>query len=140
MTDTTVIPTAGVQEVPDFGTAMEAKHPVPFKIDGEMYFGNPSLPAGVLFDMIEMVNTKDQASQIRLLDEFLKAMLVPESYERLKVKMRDQTNPLSIQQVMKITEYLMSAATGRPTTQSSSSQAGQSGTGPTSTGTAPTTV
>src|SRR5262245_15927878 len=127
MTDTTVIPTAGVQEVPDFGSAMEAKHPIPFKIDGEMFYGQPSLPAGVLFDMVEMVNSTDQAAQIKMLNAFLEAMLVPESFERLKARIRDQHNPVSVAQVMKITEYLMRAASCGPTMQPSASPARQYG-------------
>lgn len=140
MTDTITVPTARPDEVPDFGTPEgQVVHPIPFKINGNLYYGSPEQPAGMLFDMAKMINSNDMASQLQLLSNFLESMLVPESWARLQADMRVPGNKITIQSLLKATQYVTEQVTGRPTTQSSSSSAGQPGTGSTSTGTAPTT-
>jgi hypothetical protein len=108
-----------VNDVPDFGNDEDSGAPVEFKIDGETFYASTEQPAGLLFDVASATKSKDLESQINMLGSFLEMMLVPESYERLKARMRDKTRPVTFKQVVRIMEWLMEQYAGRPTQQSS---------------------
>ena len=125
-----MIPTSvNGDQAPDLGADFAFRHPIPFKIHGEIFHGVPDLPAGMLFDMASMFSDVKGGSgigtQFETLDRFFQLLLVPESYERFKERMRDPERPITIGIMMAVMRYLIEQMTGRPTEQSSSSSAGQ---------------
>lgn len=108
--------------VPDFGMGGQTVPPIPFKIDGEMFYAVGSQPASLIFDLAAMSEGgQDMNTQVKTFTTLIQGMLVPESFERLKAKMRDPLNPLSWAQMMKLIEWLMERYGNRPTTPASSS-------------------
>ena len=129
----------GTEMMPDFGV-VDVEPPIPFKIDGEVFYAVGNQPAAVLFDMADMGEAKELNQQIRLLTAFIQGLLLPESFERLKLKMRDPAKPIGFKQLMTMIQWLMEQYGNRPTQPSPSSPQPSVATNPTSTATAPYTV
>lgn len=110
MTDT-ITP---IDPIPEFG-GMAVRQPRPFKIDGEVFYVAGSQPAGILFEMAELSGQKDVGAQVKLVLRLLKGLLIPESYDRFVERMKSQTNPITIEQVMKVVNWSMEAYSDRPT-------------------------
>lgn len=117
--------------IPDFGTVEDQKPPLIFMIHGETFSALPTQPAGVLFDLAEMSEAKTVKEQIDLFSAFLGAMLVPESWERLKLRMRDAVRPVTMAELMRMIEWLMEQYGGRPTQGSTLSSASPDASGTT---------
>lgn len=106
----------GTEVIPDFGSMGQAvANPIPFRIDGEVFYAVGSQPAGVLFDMADLGEVKGFDAQVRLLSQFVQSLLVPESFERLKIKMRDPVNPFGFTNLMRMIQWLMEQYSNRPT-------------------------
>jgi hypothetical protein len=106
----------GTEVIPDFGSMGQAvANPIPFRIDGEVFYAVGSQPAGVLFDMADLGEVKGFDAQVRLLSQFVQSLLVPESFERLKIKMRDPINPFGFTNLMRMIQWLMEQYSNRPT-------------------------
>jgi hypothetical protein len=108
-----------VEKAPDFGEDVVDAKRIPFKINEEVFWAVPHQPAALLFDLAAAVKETSLEGQINALATFMQTMLVPESYERLKERMRDTERPVSFPQLMRIMEWLMEQYSGRPTQQSS---------------------
>jgi hypothetical protein len=109
--------------IPDFGGTTEVA-PIQFNIDGEPYYAVGETSAGVLLDMGEMLKVEGLGNQISALTVFIQALLLPDSFERLKARLRDnKKSPISFQQLMRIIEYVMERQADRPTQQPSPSSA-----------------
>lgn len=113
-----------VRDVPDFGTGDKIPDPIEFKIDGDSYYAVGETSMGVLFDMADLVKTEGLSNQIDALVSFIQSVLMPESYERLKARLRDSKRPpVSFQVLMNVLNWVMEQQADRPTQQSSSSPA-----------------
>lgn len=138
MTDTIqpIVP----QDVPDFGIGGVAAPPIPFRVDGEMFYAMGMQPAGLIFDLAGMTKDSTFEAQVQTFTTLIQGMLVPESFERLKIKMRDPISPLTFPKMMELIQWLMEQYGKRPTTPSSYSQQPSTVTNITSTVGAPPAV
>lgn len=110
--------------IPDFGSSVNGEQlpPIPFMIDGETFYAVPETSMGVLFDMGQLLKVEGLDKQLEALTLFIQSNLLPESFERLKLRMRDPGRPpVTFPQIMRILQYVMEQQAGRPTMPSSPS-------------------
>lgn len=112
----------------DFSDPNANKPPIQFTMDGDTFNAAPLCPAGALQDMAamgQMAQSKNIGAMLDKLDSFLTMVLLPESAERFRARMRNPQKPVTQQQLTKLVGWLMQEYTGRPTEPASSSQTGQ---------------
>ena len=119
------------------------REPVWFTLDDQRYDCYPALPledlqafAAAMSDGVTALNVVEKINDI------MRLTLKPASYEVFVVRMADRNDPLDVQQLFEIAEWLVETYTKRPTAQPSSSSNGSpSGdAGSSSTAGAPETV
>lgn len=121
-------------------TEVRDRPPLQFKVDGDVFYAAPIAPAGALQDMAALGQLGKEGKVVEMmakLDTFLYMVILPESVERFKERLRSPTEPITQTQVTKIVQWLMQEYAGRPTEPASSSQTGQVATGTSSMGGAP---
>lgn len=143
-------------EMMDFSVPREAApKPIEFKVDDDVFQAYPAVGGGVMLDTLTFdVNVLDlenldnpnvEASpkqiaamtsainnQARKLLGFLDIALLPASAERFAERMRSTTEPITLDQALEISRWLMGQYGVRPTEPSSPSSNGHDGTGTTS--------
>lgn len=110
----------------DFVTARKI---VRFKIDGELFEGVPEIPGELMLEygVKSALLSKDDLTtdeQLSIIKALMGIMVMPESFERLVARLRDRTNPLTIETFMKVMNWLFTQYAGRPTTPDSDSSDG----------------
>jgi hypothetical protein len=104
-----------------------------FTADGDTFRCAPGAAAILIGDVVSDINTaKDVKDQLRFIIEFFDLILVDESAELLKQRLRSKENPIDVGQALAIVEYITEEMSVRPTQPSSRSSAG-SATGETGT-------
>lgn len=102
---------------------------IEFRIDDDVFVCPPALPAGTLMRFIakfnKLQNAADSEEQIALMNDTLAVVLQPESFDLLKIRMEDPHNPVDLDQLNAILEWVMGEYGLRPTQPSSSSPDGQ---------------
>lgn len=101
---------------------------IKFTIDADQFEAAPAIPAEVLTEFVVKFSDVDGtpiSKRISVLSEALGMVLVPESYELLKVRMNDRKNPVELEQVNEIVLWLLEQYGMRPTQPSSQSALGQ---------------
>jgi hypothetical protein len=117
---------------------------VQFTVDGEVFRGRPYLPAQTMVDFTLRVEAMGEAATgsdgFNTMMESLEMVLMPDSYQRLKARMKDPLAdlppeeaaavtelpylPIELPQLDEIIKYLMEEYGMRPTEQPSDSSAG----------------
>jgi hypothetical protein len=122
----------------------KVRKPIQFRIDGDVFDATPAIPAQVMIDFTEQITNADPTQmspkeQVGLLAGMLEIVLLPRSLKRFKERMADVENPIGLDQINDVVEWLFEEYGLRPTTESSSSSNGGSppGTGTTSTDSTP---
>jgi hypothetical protein len=117
----------------DFSRETEMED-VEIKVDGDTFYATGIAPALAVLDMAA-VNDAGNVERMKIVMEFLDAVMHEESAERFAARLRSTTNPISVDQAVAIVMWLMEDvyATERPTEGRSPSQDGSATTGPNST-------
>lgn len=113
--------------------------PQTFMIDDDLFECARVLPAGVGRKFAQLQD-KSPVEQFDGIGEILDIVLLPESAERFAARMVDPQNPISMEQIGQIIEWLVEEYGGRPTTPSANSLPSPTGTGTSSTDGAPVEV
>jgi hypothetical protein len=131
-------------EIRDF--TKRRKAPV-FRIDDDTFTAVAAIPAEEMISFAEQITTADPSQmspreQVALLRKTLENMLEPESLARFQSRMGDRRNPIDMEQLNDVVEWLFEEYGLRPTTGSASSSNGVSPPvpGTTSTGSIPDVV
>lgn len=103
---------------------------IKFKIDDDVFEVAPALPAGVLMDFATDFQKLDKESgedQKRSMMTILETVLVAGSYQRFTQRMQDRLQPIDLEQVNDVIEWIMEEYGMRPTEPSEDSSGGQPG-------------
>jgi hypothetical protein len=117
-----------MSEIKDFTRRRKAPQ---FRIDEDLFTAVAAIPAEEMISFAEQITTADPTQmspreQVSLLRKTLENMLVPESLLRFQQRMADKTNPIDMEQLNDVVEWLFEEYGLRPTTGSSSSSSGGS--------------
>lgn len=99
-----------------------------FQIDGDVFEAAPAIPGDVLAEFgtrFDSFSREPGADRLSILSDALELILFPESFARLKTRLRDQTNPVELAQLSDIIVWLLEEYGLRPTQPSSASPDGQ---------------
>lgn len=106
----------------------KARPTVEFRIDDDMFFAFPALPARVL---VEFAMTFDGVNQETPADKQMDAMLSileralqPDSYKRFAARVEDREKPIDLEQINDIMEWMLGEYGLRPTPLSEPSSTG----------------
>lgn len=131
-------------EIRDFS---KRRRSIRFRIDDDVFTAVSAIPAEEMIVFAEQITTADPSQmspreQVGLLRKTLENMLEPESLLRFHERMRDKLNPIDMEQLNDVVEWLFEEYGLRPTNGSGSSLNGASPPVPgiTSTGSMPETV
>lgn len=129
------------EETKDF-SRKSSKEPVTWTMDGDTFQARSSLPGGVVLDMAKIADEKDTRTeeQVKIVTGFLQTALLPASYKKFTDRLNDLDNPIDLDQIMDVFEFLISKYTegsARPTKDPSPSLGGLAVTGLTSPGPVP---
>lgn len=111
--------------VVDFQTRGAVEAPKPFRVDGELYLCAPALPGHIMENVSEYAEAQGQR-RMKLIGEFLEAVLLPESAARYAERMRSAVEPITIEEAAAHVMHLLREVYGvtRPSATPSSSPAG----------------
>lgn len=84
-----------------------------------------SLPIGIIFDLAEGMDSKDEMRAIASMWKFMKAVVAEEDHAKLRDILYDTKNPVTFAQLNTAIGTLMVEYGGRPTTRPSSSVPGR---------------
>lgn len=124
MTDTlTAVPPDGLK---DFSRARKR---IRFRIDGDVFEAAPALPAETLVEFsnrfADVTEKKLGAGELfSAIRGVLELVLLPESFARLSVRLRDPSSPVDMEQMSDTVVWLVEQYGLRPTQQPSSSHSG----------------
>lgn len=107
-----------------------------FQIDDDIFDCVPEIPAGVMKLFSQMFKAKP-ADQYEKLAEMLDLFLLPDSAQLFADRMVSQTNPITMDHINSVIEWLMEEFSGRPTQRAKPSTTSRSRTGTNSTDGAP---
>jgi hypothetical protein len=115
-------------EIKDFS---KSRKRLQFRIDGDVFEAAPAVPAEVMISFAEKFTMADPtkmtvAQQVGIFREVLEIVLLPDSMQRMKSRMSDAANPVDIEQLDQIIQWLFEEYGMRPTTESVSSSNGGS--------------
>lgn len=112
----------GIIEIKDFTLPAKPKR---FKIDGDVFEAVSEIPIGLLGDLGDLRTALPGTSSIdqtmSMMGKVFSVILTDESCERFMARTKDKTNPIGIQHMMPVIEWLLEAYGLRPTQPSSSS-------------------
>lgn len=97
------------------GTAQDEKEEISFKIYDEQFSCRPDMPGKVLLNLIAKTGGENPADSAQMIDDFFKAVLMPESYERFDALTQDTERVVSMETIGEITGWLVEAYSDRPT-------------------------
>jgi len=120
-----------------------ARKDVVFRIDDDVFRGVPDLPAEGLVEfatMTEAIAEANISEQPKVFHALAELLLEEESAARFKARMSSRTEPISLNQIMEVTTWLMEQYGMRPTGPSSPSSPGDGSPGDGTSSTANTSV
>jgi hypothetical protein len=110
----------------DFSRKRKRVH---FVIDDDTFDATPAIPADLLVEFgvryEQAASAESLPEQFELLTGVLELVLLEDSYALLRKRMKDRHNPVELDQLNDIIEYLMSEYGLRPTQPSPDSSDGQ---------------
>jgi len=98
-----------------------------FEIDGDVFEAAPALPADTLMDFatqFEGMDENDGAKAQLAMVTVLETVLVPESFQHFRARMGDPQQPIELDQVNDVVQWIMSEYGMRPTLPSERSSDG----------------
>jgi hypothetical protein len=111
-----------------------------FRVDEDVFEAAAAIPAEVMIQFAERITTADPSKmtpkeQVAIFRDMLEMVLLPESMATMRKRMADARNPVDMQQLDEIIQWLFEEYGMRPTSDPSSSSSGDSllGSGTTST-------
>lgn len=115
-------------EIKDFS---KARKQLRFRIDDDVFEASPAIPAEVMISFAERFTSADPTKltvkeQVGIFRDVLEIVLLPESMARMRERMADQGQPVDIEQLDQIIQWLFEEYGMRPTQESSSSSSGDS--------------
>jgi hypothetical protein len=118
-----------------------------FRVDEDIFEAAAAIPAEVMIQFAERITTADPSKmtpkeQVSIFRDMLEMVLLPESMSLMRKRMADARNPVDMQQLDEIIQWLFEEYGMRPTQDPSSSSSGDSllGSGTTSTAVTPDVV
>lgn len=98
---------------------------IEFTLDGELYRAVGTCPFGVWERMVTARN-QPGADQLLIIPQFLDAVLHPDSAERIAARLTGEgdVDPLGLEDILPVCEWLMERYADRPTRRRSSSPSG----------------
>jgi hypothetical protein len=123
MTETTTQEVAPIQ---DFS---RARNRILFRIDGDVFEAASALPAEVLVEFgtrfADVQNTAQSVDeQFAAFAGVLELVLLPDSYEAFRARLRDRAHPIDLDQLQEVIIWLIEKHGMRPTRPSSDSSPG----------------
>jgi hypothetical protein len=102
---------------------------IAFEVDGDVFEAAEAIPAQELVEAVTLLNginpkVATPQEQITAFQTFMEMCLFPESYERFVYRMGNKANPIDIDQVNAIAEWLVEQYGMRPTEPSAASSSG----------------
>lgn len=126
-------------EIKDFG---KVRPRVQFRVDGDDFEAAPAIPAEILAEFAARYEGVNEAEGVRetyqMLVSVLDLVLLPDSHTLLQSRLKDRANPVDIDQLTEIIEWLMEQYGLRPTRSSSGSSDGPQNPAPGTSSTAST--
>lgn len=110
------------------------KDPIRFKVDDDIFEASPEISAGLVIEfaekaeMFDKVNDEDLVPReiLNILVNFFDDMLLPESAEAMARRMKDKKNPIGLERLLSIFQWLLGEYGLRPTEPGSPSLDGSS--------------
>lgn len=117
-----------MSEIKDFS---KTRKPIQFRVDDDVFDAAPSIPAEVMIQFAEGFTSMnpDQmnpAEVVGALRRVIEVVLDPQSLARFQERMRDPQNPIDMDQLDQIVQWLFEEYGLRPTTEGSPSSGGSS--------------
>jgi hypothetical protein len=114
------------EEMKDFS---RPKRAIKFKVDDDVFEATPELAAALVVEFAEEAELIDKdatrpAELIGVMGNLLNRVLLPSSAERLMARLKDTKNPIGIERLLEIIEWLLEQYGLRPTPPDSDSSAG----------------
>lgn len=115
-------------EIKDFS---RVRKPIQFRIDDDVFDAVPTVPAEVMIQFAEGFSSLDPtkltpAESVAALRRVVEFVLKPASLVRFKERMSSPEDPIDMEQLDEIVQWLFEEYGMRPTQESSSSSAGDS--------------
>lgn len=107
------------------------RKPLQFQVDDDVFDAAPTIPAEVMIQFAEGFTTVDPAAMspsemVGALRRVVEFVLLPQSLARFKERMASQAEPIDMEQLDNIVQWLFEEYGLRPTTESSPSLSGDS--------------
>lgn len=96
-----------------FSVKHEEQSPLTFDLEGQTFEARPAIPGAVLLDLVAVAGDEGAAGAGSIISFFEKA-LVPESYERFDVLIKDPEVLIGIETLVEILSWLIEEYTSRP--------------------------
>ena len=112
----------------DFGSSNSSAdaEPISFKLAGEDFHCRPQIPGKVMLDLASKTGDEENPTQsARMIDEFFRIALLPESHERFTALTLDPDRIITMEQLMEIVSWLVEVYAERPTSRPEVSSNGQ---------------
>jgi hypothetical protein len=102
-----------------------------FRVDDDTFEATSAIPAEVMIQFAERITTADPSTmtpkeQVAIFRDMLEMVLLPESMAVMRKRMADARNPVDMQQLDEIIQWLFEEYGMRPTVDPSSSSSGDS--------------
>jgi hypothetical protein len=109
----------------DFGSGGEVNRaPLSFKLHNEEFQCKPSIQGKVLLDIVADADD-DGAGAARTITKFFEVTLVPESFTRFELLLKDSEKIVTVETLADITGWLVEEYSSRPTQRPEPSLSGQ---------------
>lgn len=104
-------------------TKKQKLEPVTFTLDGDTFHCVRKMPGGMIKKIAALGNIENKSveQKINTFIDILKDLLLDDSYEIFNGRINDKMNPIDIEEMSDIIEWLIEVYTGRPLAQSSES-------------------
>jgi hypothetical protein len=99
----------------DFGSGDLHKEPITFAIHGENFECRPAVQGKILLKIVADADSEDGVIVASAIDQFFKATLLSESYERFEKLLVDEDKIVTVETLGEITAWLMGEYADRPT-------------------------
>lgn len=115
-------------EIKDFS---KARKKLQFRIDDDVFEASSAIPAEVMISFAERFTSADPSKltvkeQVGIFRDVLGMVLLPESMTQMRKRMADTENPVDIEQLDQVIQWLFEEYGMRPTQESSNSSIGDS--------------
>lgn len=107
-------------------TRAKKREPVTFDLDGDTFECVRKMPMSLTRKISKLtdVESSNVNSKLDLFMEILEGLMLDSSYELFNRRLSDKTNPIDVEELSDIIEWLIEVYTGRPLEQSSDSVPG----------------